>query len=125
MYLRNDSDAPCRLDGYPTLRMLTAGDRRIPSQTSTRPSYTIPPMKPHRVLLSRGQSATFFIGVTDETGYGTRRCPVSTRVAIALPSTQTTITIGMHLSAYGGSVEHLRCGEVSVSPLIAGRHPRP
>ena len=124
VYLRNRSNSPCLLDGYPSLQMLAASGSPISTQTKTGPSYTIAPMKPERVLLLPRRWATFFIGVTDATGYGTDTCPTSTRVAIAAPGDATAITIAMHLSAYGGDVDHVRCGEVFVSPVIAGRHQR-
>lgn len=124
VYLKNDSTSPCVLDGYPSIQMLTLTGRPIPTETSTRPSYTIPDMKPQRVLLSGRRAATFFIGVTDATGYGTGRCPVSARVAITPPGNATAITLALGLSAYGGSIQHLRCGELFVSPVIAGLHRR-
>jgi hypothetical protein len=124
VFLTNDSNLRCLLDGYPRVQMLTAGSQRIPTETDTGPSYTIPPMRPGRVLLSRNESATFFVGITDATGYGTDSCPVSTWVAITLPRDKIPIMLKMRLSAYGGIVQHVRCGQVSVSPVIAGVHRR-
>jgi hypothetical protein len=80
-------------------------------------------MKPHRVLLSREASATLFIGVADGTGFPDT-CPVSTRVAITLPGNKAPITMDLRLPAYGGPTQHIRCGTVSVSPVVAGIHKR-
>ena len=123
VYLSNDSGSRCMLDGYPTLQMLTATGRRIPTVSSTGPSYTIPPMKPRQVLLPLRASATFFIGITDATAFD-YACPVSTRVAITPPGNKTPLTIDLRLSAYGGSTKDIRCGMVGVSPVIAGIHKR-
>lgn len=123
VYLANHSGLRCVLDGYPSLQMLTATGRRLPTFTSTGPSYTIPPMKPHRVLLSEEASATLFIGVADGTGIPDN-CPASTRVAITPPGDKASITIGLRLPAYGGPTHQIRCGTVSVSPVIAGIHKR-
>lgn len=123
VYLTNASRSRCTLDGYPTLQMLTASGRQIPTTTDTRPSYTILPTKARRVSLVPEGSATFFIGVTDTTG-GYEDCPTSARVAITLPGNRAPITIALRIAAYSGSVQHTHCGLMFVSPVIAGIHKR-
>ncbi len=125
VYLTNVSGSRCVLLGYPDLQMLTATNRLIPTMTHHGPAMTVPSIKARPVSLAPGGSATFYTGYSDVTGYGANHCPISTRVAITPPRDKTAIVIDWRLSLYGGSVQHVQCGGVNVSPVIAGIHRRP
>jgi hypothetical protein len=125
VYLTNVSGSRCVLAGYPSLQMLTLAMRPIPTTTHHGPAMTVPPIRPRLVSLPAGGSATFYAGYSDATGYGTDQCPTASRVAVALPHDTTSIVIGWRLAPYGGSLQHVRCGMVSVSPIIAGIHAHP
>ena len=125
VYLTNVTSSRCVLAGYPNLQMLTSAMRPIPTTTHHGPEMTVPPIRSRLVSLPAGGSATFCVGYSDATGYGTDQCPTARRVAIALPHDATLIVIGWRLEPYGGSLQHVRCGMVSVSPIIAGIPPHP
>lgn len=125
VYLTNVSKSRCALRGYPDLQMLTSSGRAIPTVTHDGPAMTVPAVKPRVVSLRPGGSATFFAGYADGTGFGTDHCPASTRVAITLPANTKPIIVVWRLAPYGGSVQHVRCGSISVSPVIPGIHRRP
>jgi hypothetical protein len=74
------------------------------------------------VTVKPGGEASFDLGYDDATGYENDRCPISARVAITPPNASRPITVPWRMQPYGGgSVTHLRCGQITVSPVFAGR----
>jgi hypothetical protein len=80
----------------------------------------VQPLRARLVTLAPGHHASFFVGFADATGYGLDKCPASARVEIIPPNDHAPITIAWRLQPYGGSTEHLRCGEITVSPVVPG-----
>jgi Protein of unknown function (DUF4232) len=125
IHLTNVSSSRCVLVGYPNLQMLTSAMRPIPTTTRHGLAMTVPAIRSRPLSLPAGDSGTFYAGYSDATGYGTDQCPSSSRVAISLTHDTTPIIISWHLAPYGGSLQHVHCGMLSVSPTIAGIHPHP
>lgn len=120
VFFQNHGAAPCTLYGYPGLQMLAASGRPLPTEVQRGIAYTVPSVGVRRVTLRPGASAAFDVGWADQTGYGRDKCPTSSRVEVTPPDAFRTITISWHIEPYGGaSIEHLRCGEVTVSAVFA------
>ncbi|HLI31782.1 MAG TPA: DUF4232 domain-containing protein [Solirubrobacteraceae bacterium] len=113
----------CRLFGYPRLTMLGRAGRAL--KTSDR---NAPPgfdgVREGVVTLGAGAQAWFGVYYADRTGYGTLTCPTATRLRFTPPQLKGTITLagkGARITPYGGSVEHLQCGDVMLTPVSAKR----
>ena len=118
--LRNTSRTTCTLSGYPGLQMLNAAGHPIRTQVLHGIAYTVPSVRERVVTLAPGGAASFDLGYDDGTGYGNERCPTSSRVEITPPSADTPITISWRIQPFGGgSIAHLRCGQITVSPVFA------
>jgi hypothetical protein len=121
----NVSHARCSLEGYPTLQMLGPAGHRIATLLHRRPSITVPRLRVRTVTLSPGASASFYLGFADATGYGSATCPRSARIEVTPPDRTDPIIVAWRLQPYGGAtIANLRCGEITVSPIVAGTKPR-
>ncbi len=121
---RNVSHSTCTLYGYPGLQMLDAKGRPIRTQVLRGVAYTVPAMPEHLVSLAPGGEASFDLGFDDATGYGLESCPTSSRVELTPPNAYRPITIAWRIQPYGGgTIQHLRCGQITVSPVFAGSSP--
>ncbi len=118
--LTNTSATRCTLKGYPTLQLLSVAGTRLKSLIHRGASVVVEPALAHLVTLAPGRHASFFVGFADATGFGLDKCPVSARVEVVPPNDRQAITIAWRLAPYGGSTEHLRCGEITVSPVVPG-----
>ena len=116
----NTSSSTCTLYGYPGLQMLDGSGRPIPTQVHRGQSYAVPQLPVRLVTLRPGAPASFEAGYEDGTGFSGVRCPSATTVEITPPGAYRPITIKWALNPYGGDIERLRCGRVSVSPVYAG-----
>jgi hypothetical protein len=118
----NVSTTTCTLHGYPGLQMLAAGGKPIRTQVLRGVAYTVPAVAQRLVSLRPGHEASFDLGYDDATGYGNERCPTSARVEVTPPNAYEPITVVWRIQPYGGgTVQHLRCGQITVSPVFAGR----
>jgi hypothetical protein len=121
----NVSESRCSLEGYPKLQMLDAAGRHIPTVLHKGSFMTVPQMRVRPVSLAPGASASFYIGFEDATGYGDAQCPTSTRIQVTPPENTKPMTIAWRLQPYGGStIAKLRCGEITVSPVVPGNRKR-
>lgn len=118
----NTSASTCTLDGYPDLQMLDVAGDAVHTQLRHGIAYTVPPVPRRLVIVKPGARASFDVGYDDSTGYEREQCPTSARVEITPPHAVTPITVRWRIQPYGGgSVTHLRCGEITVSAVFAGR----
>jgi len=118
----NVSTTTCTLYGYPGLQMLAAGGKPIRTQVLRGVAYTVPFVAERLVTLPHGHEASFDLGYDDATGYGNERCPTSVRVEVTPPNAYEPITVVWRMQPYGGgTIQHLRCGQITVSPVFAGR----
>jgi hypothetical protein len=118
----NVSATTCTLYGYPGLQMLDAGGKPIKTRVLRGIAYTVPLVPERDVSLSPGHEASFDLGYDDGTGYGNERCPTSARVEVTPPNAYEPITVRWRMRPYGGgTIQHLRCGQITVSPVFAGR----
>jgi hypothetical protein len=118
---KNVSAATCTLKGYPSVEMLDAAGRPIPTEVTDGPSYTVPVLPEKAVVITGGAEASFEVGYTDATGYGTAVCPTSAKVAVTPPDASRAITVSWRIQPYGGStIQKLQCGQIALSPVYAG-----
>lgn len=122
---QNTGTAPCALYGYPGLQMLGPGGQAISTEVHRGSSESVPPVELTTVRLVVGGAASFAAGWADGTGYGNDQCPSSSQVRITPPNDANPITVSWAIAPYGGTTEHLECGEVTVSPVYAGSGPPP
>ena len=116
----NASATRCTLYGYPGLQMLAASGRQIRTQVLRGVAYTVPSVPERIVILAPGQEASFDLGYDDGTGYGNESCPTSARVEVTPPNAYAPITVVWRMQPYGGgTIQHLRCGQITVSPVFA------
>ena len=116
---KNVSTETCTLYGYPGLQMLNAAGHPIQTDVLRGTAYTSIPE--HTVTLVSHAEAAFDLGFDDSTGYGLDKCPTSARVEITPPNAYRPITITWCIQPYGGgTISHLRCGQITVSPVFAG-----
>lgn len=118
---RNTSATSCTLYGYPGLQMLDAAGHPIRTQVLRGAAYTVPTMPERTVTLRPEAWASFDVGYDDATGYANDKCPTSARVEITPPNAYRPITVAWRIQPYGGgSIRHLRCGQITVSPVYSG-----
>jgi hypothetical protein len=121
VHFENISRSRCGLLGYPGMLMLDASGRPLATEVHRGSSGTVAARAVRLVVLAAGGEASFDLGYADSTGYGNERCPTSARVEITPPNDFAHLTISWHLQPYGGDIPHLECGEITVSPVFAGR----
>jgi len=118
---KNISAKTCALKGYPGVKMFDATGHPIPTEVTDGPDYTVPSLPESLVIITAGSKATFELGYSDATGYGTARCPTSVQVKITPPGVNQPITLPWRIQPYGGStIAKLQCGQIAVSPVYAG-----
>jgi hypothetical protein len=117
----NTSSAACTLDGYPNVQMVGSAGQSIATEVTHGISYTVPSVPVQVVTLAPGAQASFDLGFSDSTRYGTASCPTSTRVEITPPDSSQSITVAWQIAPYGGAtIAQLQCGQITVSPVFAG-----
>ena len=117
----NVSTKTCTLKGYPGVEMLDAAGHPIRTEVTDGPSYTVASLPERAVTLTPGSKASFDLGYSDATGYGTAVCPTSAQVKITPPNASQPITVSWRIQPYGGStIAQLQCGQIAVSPVYSG-----
>jgi hypothetical protein len=118
--LQNTSTSTCTLYGYPGMQLLDASGAALPTHVARGTAATVPPVAEHTVTLAPGGDAAFAVGFATATGYGSEQCPRSSTVAITPPNDYHSIVMHWAIAPYGGTTQHLECGDVTVSPVYAG-----
>ncbi|MGH9307666.1 MAG: DUF4232 domain-containing protein [Acidimicrobiales bacterium] len=121
----NTSGTTCTLEGYPGLGLLDAAGHPIHTDVLRgHGASTVPPEPVTTVSMAPAGKAWFALGFADQTGYGSAQCPKSTSLAVTAPNAYDHLTItgaGGQLQPYGGTVQSLHCGQITVSPVLS--HP--
>lgn len=112
---RNISSSTCTLFGYPGMLMLNSSGAAIHTEVVRGSSVVVPAISPTTVTLHPSRPASFFFGYAD-VPTGSQTCPASTRVEITPPNAFGHLIIAANLSPCGGVI--------TVSPVVAGAHPR-
>ncbi|MGH9069338.1 MAG: DUF4232 domain-containing protein [Acidimicrobiales bacterium] len=112
----NMSFTSCTLHGYAELQLRDAGGHALPTAVAPRSAQPVRPP----ILLRYGSDAWFAIEYATQTGYGNLSCPRSASLAISPPAGYGSVLIsgrGGQLRPYGGTTQHLRCGQISETQL--------
>ena len=118
-YVKNVGTRTCELDGYPTLQM-TANSKPVATLVTFGSDYTVPSVSPRDTVVNPGGRAVFMLGYSDQTGYGSSRCPTATTLAITPPGNLVSQDLRLQIQPYGGgTIQTLVCGEIAVSPIMS------
>jgi len=120
---RNRSTSTCALRGSPGLQMLSSSGQRIRTRVKGSRATTVSAVPERLVPLRPRGTASFEAGWADETGFGQKKCPAASTVAVRPPGARNAIRVKWSLAPYGGSIPHLECGRIAVSPVYAGTGP--
>lgn len=116
--LKNISGTSCTLKGYPRIQMVGAPGHDLRTIVHRGSSYSVPDRQVRLVVLSPGASASFDLGFDDATGYGSDKCPESRMEEVTPPQNTTSLPWALRLDPFGGgTIQHLVCGEITVSPV--------
>jgi hypothetical protein len=121
----NTATLACTLRGYPRLVMLTAAGQRLATHLHRWIPTTPPPSRRTVLVLPHGK-ASFAAAFANPGNYdfnGRDHCPTSATVEIKPPSASGHLTIAWHLSGYGGTIQHYRCGDIAVTSMYPGTTP--
>jgi hypothetical protein len=119
--VKNVGTSTCELEGYPTVQMVAGSRRLVPSRITFGPSYTVPSTPVRIIVLTPGSRAGFLLGYADSTGYGFDHCPSAHGLRITPPGDLARFDLNLgrvEIQAYGGTVQDLQCGEISVSTVM-------
>ncbi len=116
---KNVSTSACRLKGFPSIQLLDESGNPIVTHLNKGASYTVQATSEKIVTLLPGDEALFDLGYTDATGYGIEKCPTAFQEAITPPGSTKSIIVAWEMTVFGGDIPHLRCGEITVSPVYA------
>ena len=120
MAFRNASTTPCTLMGYPSVEMINASGKSIPTFITHVPALLGIPTPIKIVNMALGGLAKFDMLYEAKTGYGSAVCPTSTQVNFTPPGSVTPLVLPWKIQPYGGAtIAALHCGEIKVSPLYA------
>ncbi len=114
----NTSSAACTLYGYPGMLMFDSAGQPLPTHVSRSANFA-----EGTLTLLPGAEASFMAHWPDQTGYNNEICPTSSTVEITPPNAFHGDFVRWQITPYGGTIQDLRCGEISVSPVFAGTTP--
>jgi len=125
---KNESAGSCSLKGYPTVQMLAKAGGKLATSESHATGGELG-VKLSTVVLAHNGVAYFGVHYEAATGYGSLKCPTSGALALIAPGTQPSQTIiaqvvrgeGGAIQPYGGTIEHLQCGVLLVTPVTGKR----
>lgn len=115
--LRNDSNKPCHLQGYPGLQLFNAKQEALHTSVVWGGSFLFPAVVPHLVGLAPDQAASFDVAYGDNPvgnpppAYDTA-CPRATSLAIIPPDDTQPVNAAAALAPCGGNL--------NVSPIMPG-----
>jgi Protein of unknown function (DUF4232) len=123
LIFKNVSGSRCSLYGYPTLQMLNAAGKPVPTfARDGAPFMTVPPGLRVRVItLAPGATARVYLGFADSFWDGSVTCPATASLQITPPEDRVPITIPWRLDPPGATGppgrQRLQCGQMSISPV--------
>lgn len=104
--------------------MRSSSGHDIPTHVKGSRATTVSSSVPTRLVpLRPGGAASFEAGWADATGFGQKRCPSAATVEVRPPGARSAIEVKWPLAPFGGSIPHLECGRIAVSPVYAGTGP--
>ena len=120
--LRNQWRSACWLAGYPSIQLIGLAGRTVPTSVTHRPAMVMPPdLRVHKVMLAHGQSVRVYVGYSNPGDFigmrGFAGCPASTRVKLVPPGDQASIAVKVSIGGADEIKGHIRCGELSISPV--------
>jgi hypothetical protein len=119
---RNHSARTCALRGFPRVQMLTSSGHALPTTETHAPGAYGIGTRP--VTLAPTKVGYLGVHYPSATGFGRLHCPTSAALRLTAPGTSVGLVLrgrGGRIQPYGGSIPHLNCGTVRVSPVGARR----
>lgn len=119
----NTSAKACSLEGYPRVQMLEKSGA-MQTTVDHKASPGAFGIEEKIVVVAPGKTAYFGVVFHDQTGFGNLTCPTSAALRLTPPGDTTAITLrgfNAHIAAYHGTIEHLVCGNLSITPVTAKR----
>lgn len=119
----NYSVKTCSLYGYPQVQLLEKSGRNQ-STSDHKASPGVLGIEEKLVVLAPGKTAYFGVIFHDQTGFAKLTCPTSAALRFTPPQNTATVTLrgtDAQIAAYHGTIEHLVCGYISVTPVTAKR----
>jgi hypothetical protein len=110
----------CRLFGTPRVQLLDSHGAPLPTVQRTTPYPLVPGRMPPMIRLAPGEKAHFTVHYASATGYGSERCPTAAALAVTPPGATDALYVKLSMTAYGGTVAKLICGELLVAALSPG-----
>lgn len=110
----NRGASSCRLFGYPGLQMYGAQGQALQTLVARVT------MAENIVPIAPGHEAWFVLQYPDATGYSGDSCPAAAELAVTPPGGYSSILVKGKAGAmepYGGTVQNLACGSISVQPV--------
>ncbi|MEJ2631055.1 MAG: DUF4232 domain-containing protein [Acidihalobacter sp.] len=120
LVLERRGTGSCRLFGTPRVQLLDSHGAPLPTVQRTTPYPLVPGRMPPMIRLAPGEKAHFTVHYATATGYGSERCPTAAALAVTPPGATGTLHLKLSITAYGGTVAKLICGELLVSALSPG-----
>jgi hypothetical protein len=100
--LRNVSQKPCSLFGYPGAQMLDTKGKNVPTRVQRGGAFFADTRRPPRkVLLAPGRSARFVFGYSTNPEYGSgttgapQSCPAAAKLEVTPPNTYSRLAVTM------------------------------
>ncbi len=118
----NHSAGTCSLHGYPLVQMLKRSGKNLSTFDQKAPGVFS--IQAKTVVLAPGKTAYFGVVYASQTGYANLTCPTSAALKFTPPQDIRTVTLRgshAHITPYGGTTQHLKCGIVHVTPVTAKR----
>jgi hypothetical protein len=120
---KNTGARQCTLRGYPTVQMLTSAGAKLSTSLSHAATGAMG-ITLKSVSLAHGAVAYFDLHYASQTGFGTLKCPSSAALRLTAPGEMAGSVLhvtGGEIRPYGGSIPHLHCGIIEVTPVTAKR----
>ncbi len=103
--------------------MLNASQLSITTNVHWGSSVSVPSEPVTKVSLAPGATAYFLIGFTLGTGYGSEQCPTAQSLEITPPNDRGYLKMPITITPFGGTVQNLRCGDITASPILSSLPP--
>lgn len=99
--------------------MLAQDGTKLATEVSWGSSVSVLSEPVTLVSIAPSASAYFYMGYANQTGYAMDTCPTSASVQVIIPNAYNPVQVTVALNPYGGTVQNLKCGMITVSPVVS------